>query len=185
MPPSDRNRQLALLTAFHAGLFAHDFRGPRLLGIEAGDVMDRHFGIAVDVGTTTVAVLLVDLTTGRILETCSHYNAQIPCGVDVISRINYAAKAPRLEELRSRVLETVNRLLWEAAAEHGVNPGEIWHTVVSGNTVMTHLLLGLRRRSWPPPRSASTPPRTPRSSSRPASAATWGATSPPACCAPR
>ncbi len=115
----------------------------RVTAIAAGDCADRHHGIAVDVGTTTVAVQLIDLTSGLILATRSGYNDQISCGVDVISRINYAAKPGQLAELRRRVLATINRLICEAAVACRVNPAEISSAVVSGNTVMTHLLLGL------------------------------------------
>ncbi|MCX7935354.1 MAG: ASKHA domain-containing protein, partial [Planctomycetota bacterium] len=115
-----------------------------VIRIEAGDATTRHFGIAVDVGTTTVAVHLIHLALGRILATRSDYNGQIPCGLDVISRINYAARPGGLDELRQRVLDTVNRLIAQAAASHGVAPEEITNAVVSGNTTMTHLLLGLK-----------------------------------------
>ncbi len=129
--------------------------GARILDVEPGDTTSRHYGIAVDVGTTSVAVQLVYLPTGAVLATASDYNGQIPCGVDVISRINYAARPRRLDELRSRVLETVNRLTCEAAFSRGVNPGEICQAAVAGNTVMTHLLLGL------PPEHIRLEPYTP------------------------
>ena len=118
--------------------------GVRILNVEPGDATSRHYGVAVDVGTTSVAVQLVYLLTGAVLATESDYNGQIPCGVDVISRINYAAQSTRLEELRMRVLETVNRLVCKVAFSRGVNPGEICQAAVAGNTVMTHLLLGLQ-----------------------------------------
>ena len=111
--------------------------------IEPGDHTTRHFGIAVDVGTTTVAVQLVNLTLGEILSTRSDYNDQVECGLDVISRINYAQRPDRREELRRRVLATINRLIERVAKPHGVEPHEITNAVVSGNTTMTHLLLGL------------------------------------------
>lgn len=127
----------------------------RVLDIEPGDTTSRHYGIAVDVGTTSIAVQLVYLPTGAVLATRSDYNGQIPCGVDVISRINYAARPGRLDELQGRVLETVNRLVCAAAFDKGINPGEICHAVVAGNTVMTHLLLGL------PPEQIRLEPYTP------------------------
>jgi uncharacterized 2Fe-2S/4Fe-4S cluster protein (DUF4445 family) len=119
-------------------------RSLRVIDLRAGDETDRHYGVAVDLGTTSVAVQLVDLTDGEVLATSSAYNRQISCGVDVISRINYAARPDRLEYLRARALETVNRLICETAFESGINPAEICCAVVSGNTVMTHLVLGLK-----------------------------------------
>lgn len=115
----------------------------RVIRLEAGDTTTRHFGIAVDVGTTTVAVQLINLTTGRVMATRSDYNDQIACGLDVLSRINYARRPDRLTELRSRVLDTINRLIGQASDAHHVNPQEVCNAVLSGNTTMTHLLLGL------------------------------------------
>ena len=77
----------------------------QLIGIEAGNRSSSVPGVVVDLGTTTVAVQLVDLGTGRILATRTDYNAQIPCGLDVISRINYARRAGGLEELRRRAVD--------------------------------------------------------------------------------
>lgn len=119
--------------------------GERLevLDLEAGDTTRRQFALAVDVGTTTVAVQLVDLAGAQVLGARSEYNDQIACGSDVISRINYARGPGHLEELRRRVLGTIRRLIGQVAKSHGVEPGEIANAAVSGNTVMTHLLLGL------------------------------------------
>lgn len=100
-------------------------------------------GIAVDLGTTTVSVLLVELESGAVIAGRNGYNRQIPCGADVISRINYAGRPGGLEELRSRALGAINDLVKEACARTGIEPGGIDAAVVSGNTVMTHLLLGL------------------------------------------
>lgn len=111
--------------------------------IEAGDTTTRHFGIAVDVGTTTVAVQLINLTRGAILSTRSDYNDQVACGLDVISRINYALRPERLEELRRRIVDTINRLIAQVSKSNGVDAEEICNAVISGNTTMTHLLLGM------------------------------------------
>jgi uncharacterized 2Fe-2S/4Fe-4S cluster protein (DUF4445 family) len=114
-----------------------------VIGIEAGDCTSRLHGIAVDLGTTTVAVQLIDLCTGQILATRTDYNAQIPCGLDVISRINYARRAGGLEELHRRAVDTVNRLIHKVALSRQVAASEIRSVVISGNTTMIHLLLGL------------------------------------------
>ena len=114
-----------------------------IIDIESGDTTLRHFAIAIDIGTTTIAVQLIDLAVARIVAARSAYNDQVACGLDVISRINYARTPERLEELRTRVLGTVNRLIREVAKSHGVAPQEISNAAISGNTVMTHLLLGI------------------------------------------
>ena len=118
--------------------------GIHVIRVEPGDRTARHYGIAVDVGTTTIAVQLVDLASAAILGTRSDYNEQVGCGLYVISRINYARRPERLEELRTRVLCTINRLLRQAAEDNGVAPDEICNAVISGNTTMLHLLLGLK-----------------------------------------
>jgi len=95
------------------------------------------------VGTTTVAVQLVSMPTGKVLATQTAYNDQIDCGLDVISRINYARRPNRLEELRTRVLKTINTLIDQLGDGNEVERDEIRNAVVAGNTTMIHLLLGL------------------------------------------
>ncbi|MCF6177700.1 MAG: ASKHA domain-containing protein [Victivallaceae bacterium] len=114
-----------------------------VIGIEAGSRADKHYGIAIDIGTTTVAVQIVYLPTAEPVAAVTDYNDQVTCGLDVISRINYAAKPERLEELRERVLKTINKLIHQSTARLGIELGEICNAVVSGNTTMMHLLLGL------------------------------------------
>ena len=99
------------------------------------------YGAAVDIGTTTITVWLVDLITGRILSRKTDYNAQIECGLDVITRINYAQK--HLDELKERVLKTINHLIKTAADENNINIDKIYCASMTGNTVMVHLLLGI------------------------------------------
>jgi len=98
-------------------------------------------GIACDIGTSTVALHLVDLTDGTILSTASSYNQQIKCGEDVISRINYARKPERLKELHELVIKTINHLIHKAANTACVSYADIYHGSFSGNTTMIHLFL--------------------------------------------
>ncbi|KPL15074.1 MAG: hypothetical protein AMS26_08620 [Bacteroides sp. SM23_62] len=115
----------------------------QVIHIEPGDTTSRQYGIAIDVGTTTVSVLLIDQSNAGILGVRADYNAQIKCGLDIISRINYANRPDRLEELRLLVLRTINQLIRQVSHENAVNPEEICNVVISGNTTMIHLLLGL------------------------------------------
>lgn len=115
----------------------------RATAVEANDGTGRHYGVTVDVGTTTVAVQLVDLAGMKILSTCTDYNGQLACGLDVISRIDYARRPDRREELRSRVLRTINRLIHQSVLHDRVESSEIACAVISGNTTMIHLLLAL------------------------------------------
>jgi uncharacterized 2Fe-2S/4Fe-4S cluster protein (DUF4445 family) len=102
-----------------------------------------HYGLAIDMGTTSVSVRCVDLATGTVLRTMSGYNAQIACGLDVISRIQYSKSRERLDDLRSRAVETIRRLTFEITESLGISHDDIYSAVVSGNTVMAHLLLGI------------------------------------------
>jgi uncharacterized 2Fe-2S/4Fe-4S cluster protein (DUF4445 family) len=111
--------------------------------LEPGDRTARQFGIAIDVGTTTVAAQLVDLKSPRALAVRTAYNDQIDCGLDVISRIHYARKPERLEELRAKGIGTINRLTKAVCMACEVDPCEVSGAVVAGNTTMIHLLLGL------------------------------------------
>jgi uncharacterized 2Fe-2S/4Fe-4S cluster protein (DUF4445 family) len=99
------------------------------------------YGIAVDIGTTAVALWLVDLEDGKVLAAHNAYNGQMECGLDVISRINYAKKF--LPELRVRILTTINELLIKACKEVGIEPCKIMCVSLAGNTTMAHLLLGI------------------------------------------
>jgi uncharacterized 2Fe-2S/4Fe-4S cluster protein (DUF4445 family) len=115
----------------------------RVTAIEANNQTGRHYGVAIDIGTTTIAVQLVDLSTMKVLATCTDYNGQLVCGLDIISRINYARRLDRREELRNRVLRTINRLIHQTALHNQIKPSEVVCAVISGNTTMMHLLLGL------------------------------------------
>jgi len=102
------------------------------------------YGLAVDVGTTTVVCCLVDLASGRLVDRVSSYNQQLQRCEDVASRISYAARPGGLEQLRELVVDrTLNRLIGVLCGNNGLARERIVRVVVSGNTIMTHLLLGL------------------------------------------
>jgi len=99
------------------------------------------YGIAIDIGTTTVTVWIVDLITGKIISRKTDYNAQIECGLDIITRINYAQK--NLNELQSRILNTINNLIKIISDENKININRIYYASIAGNTTMIHLFLGI------------------------------------------
>lgn len=101
----------------------------------------RVLGIACDIGTSTIALHLVDLTDGAVLSTASSYNQQIKCGDDVISRINYARKPERQKELHELVIKTINHLIHKATESTHLSSSDIYYGSFSGNTTMTHLFL--------------------------------------------
>lgn len=116
---------------------------PQLLALLPGDHTDRNLGAAVDIGTTTVTVWLVDLESGEVLAQASDYNGQIARGEDVISRIIYAKKPGHLAELQDLVVGTINRLLQAVCRQVQADPQEIMKLTVAGNTTMIHLLLAI------------------------------------------
>lgn len=121
-------------------------RLPSLTNVEAGDTTKSHYALALDIGTTTVCAELIDLVSAETLAFASDYNAQIRFGDDVISRIVYSQRDSGLSELQGAVVSTINGLLEELSAASGVDRDLIALAVVSGNTLMTHLLFGLDPR---------------------------------------
>lgn len=99
-------------------------------------------GLAIDIGTTTVTVLLVDLLTGAVMARASEYNQQIARGEDIISRIIYAARGGG-EELRELVLTTINGRIEAVCERAGIDPDVIVKATIAGNSTMIHLLLGV------------------------------------------
>jgi len=104
---------------------------------------DPMYGVAIDIGTTTVTVWLVDLISGKVEGQYSEYNGQISRGEDVISRIIFSSKNGGREELQNRVLDTINQLVGQACKRAKINPPDIIKATVSGNSTMVHLFLGI------------------------------------------
>ncbi len=117
----------------------------RVITVLPGLVPDTtpFWGAAVDIGTTTVTLWLVDLRTGAVQVQVAEYNGQIARGEDVISRIIYASKATGRDELRSLVLETINELLDTACKRVRTTPDAVVKATIAGNSTMIHLLLGI------------------------------------------
>ncbi|MDI6887984.1 MAG: ASKHA domain-containing protein, partial [Candidatus Thermoplasmatota archaeon] len=115
-----------------------------ITNIEAGNTTSRKYGLAIDIGTTTVVATLVDLNEGNIIDTASDYNKQIICGADVISRIDYSEEEKHgLKKLNSLVIATINYLIKDLTANNNIRRDEISYIVTAGNTTMTHLLLNI------------------------------------------
>lgn len=104
---------------------------------------DPMYGLAIDIGTTTVTVWLVDLITGKVEAQASEYNGQISRGEDVISRIIFSSKNGGREELQNRVLETINLLISQACKRAKAKPQDVVKATVAGNSTMVHLFLGI------------------------------------------
>ena len=114
-----------------------------IVNIEPGDVSHRNYGLAFDIGTTTVHGILIDHQTGKLLSRKSDYNAQISYGEDVISRIIHAEKPKGLQLMHELVINTINGLITKLLLKTDIRRNEIFSITLSGNTTMTHLLLSL------------------------------------------
>ncbi|HXY53868.1 MAG TPA: ASKHA domain-containing protein [Nitrospirota bacterium] len=113
-----------------------------VLDIFPGDATRTGYGAAVDIGTTTVVVYLVDMTNGHIIGTASSYNSQVKCGDDVITRIVYSTERNGLSELQELAVGNVNSMLSELAEKNNI-PRGIDYIVIAGNTTMMHLFYGV------------------------------------------
>jgi uncharacterized 2Fe-2S/4Fe-4S cluster protein (DUF4445 family) len=104
----------------------------------------QHFGIVVDIGTTTIVVGLVNLITGELVERYSVLNSQKKYGSDVVTRIQYASqKKSNLSELTAAVQNDILDGIRQLCKGHGIEPNRVLDIVVSGNTTMLHLLMGI------------------------------------------
>ena len=114
-----------------------------IIDIENGDTTKSSYGIAFDIGTTTVAGYLVDLRTGKELSAVAKTNPQIIYGEDVISRIEFTQKRKEnLEILQREIVNILNEIIKEIVQQAGVNINNIYKITIAGNTCMHHLLLG-------------------------------------------
>ena len=115
-----------------------------LIDVQPGDTTGRLYGIAFDLGTTTVVATLLDLTTGTPLAVASMLNKQQPFGADVITRISATMLNPAaLGTLSALARETLAELAAEVCARAGADPADVAEVALAGNATMTHLALGI------------------------------------------
>lgn len=102
------------------------------------------YGLAVDIGSTTVAGYLCELRTGKVLATEALMNPQVTYGEDLMSRVSYAMTNPSgLDKMHTAIIETLNTLAARAARSAGLQLRDIHEAVLVGNTTMIHILLGI------------------------------------------
>jgi uncharacterized 2Fe-2S/4Fe-4S cluster protein (DUF4445 family) len=115
-----------------------------LIAVEPGDTSQHQFGIAFDLGTTTVVATLLDLSTGTPVAVDSVLNAQQPFGADVITRISATMMDPaNLDRLTALAQQTLAGLAATVCERSGVDPAQVYEVAVAGNATMTHLVLGI------------------------------------------
>lgn len=119
--------------------------GDHFIAVEEGDTTDEMYGVALDIGTTTVVATQIDLRKGGAVAVSSSINKQASFGGDVIARMAHAMRGgDNVEQLRRAVVDTVNDLLQQVYDESGVGPDRTYELVIVGNATMLHLLLGVR-----------------------------------------
>ena len=141
---------LAVLRTLGSTLRQSDFKvtavvaDETLIAVEPGDTTDRAFGLAFDLGTTTVVATLLDLTTGTPVAVESMLNKQQPFGADVIARISATMLDPAArDKLQQLAQETLAELSTAVCKAGDVAPEEVYEVALAGNATMVHLVLGI------------------------------------------
>jgi len=141
LQPVLRKGEWKVTVALHKG--NHDDK-PRILDLFPGFYEGAIHGLAIDLGSTTIAAHLCDLKDGAVLASSGLMNPQIRFGEDLMSRVSYAMMNPGGDvEMTRAVRESINALASSIAAEAGVEPSSIYEVVFVCNPVMHHLLLGI------------------------------------------
>ena len=117
-----------------------------IINVQPGDTTDHNYGIAMDIGTTTIYGQLIDLKTGEVLSDHGEFNGQISYGEDVISRIVFAEKGDGLDRLQRVVADTINTIINKIVKRAKVDPDNISAITLAGNTTMTQLFLKVNPR---------------------------------------
>ncbi|MBU3142653.1 ASKHA domain-containing protein [Clostridium sp. CF012] len=133
---------------FQQGEFTTVNSGEDIIGIEAGNTIEETYGIAVDIGTTTVVASLVDLVVGEEIASVSEINPQTEYGLDVLSRIAFVQYNPKgLELLHKGIINCLNSLISKLCQEKGIETPSIYEITIAANATMLHLLLGVNTNS--------------------------------------
>lgn len=119
-------------------------RENEIISLEAGDSTSSCFGIAFDIGTTTVAAMLWDLNEGKFIGASAVTNPQSIFGADVISRISYCAKDENnTAVMQGKIIDCFNDIIEGFKSDYNIKSDEIYEICVAGNTTMSHLFLGV------------------------------------------
>lgn len=114
-----------------------------LIGIERGDTRHQLYGVALDIGTTTVVGALIDLNNGAELATESQINPQKDYGLDVLSRISVVADQAALSALHKIIIDCIQQMIDRLCAQADIDKARVYEIVVAANTTMLHLLLNI------------------------------------------
>ncbi len=118
--------------------------GNRIISIEPGDTSDQLFGIAFDIGTTTIMGSLLDLQKAEVIAVTATTNPQNIYGADVISRINHASEGKHeLKQLQDKVIEAANEIIKDLLKQTKIARDRVYEIIAVGNTTMSHLFMGV------------------------------------------
>ncbi|WP_346885996.1 ASKHA domain-containing protein [Clostridium sp. UBA4395] len=121
------------------------FNDSELIALEAGDTTEFLYGVAIDIGTTTVVAALIDMNNGEELAIASRINPQKKFGLDVLTRITYELEHPEgsKEELQKTIVQAINEMVEELCSEGKVKKENIYEISIAANCTMMHFLLGV------------------------------------------
>ena len=119
--------------------------GNDVIQIEQGDTRNVLYGVAIDIGTTTVVCTLIDMLTGKELAHSSMINAQKHFGLDVLTRITYELEHPEdgIEKLQKAIVDSINDMIADICKQSGIQKEDIYEIAVGANCTMMHTLLGV------------------------------------------
>ena len=119
--------------------------GNDVIQVEPGDTSNVLYGVAIDIGTTTVVCTLIDMLTGKELANASMINAQKHFGLDVLTRITYELEHPEdgVEKLQKAIVDSINDMIADICGQAGIQKEDIYEISVGANCTMMHMLLGV------------------------------------------
>ena len=125
------------------------FDKDKVIAIEKGNTTDNIYGLAIDIGTTTVAADLVDMKSGKAILSSSDINPQKKFGLDVLTRITYALENEEqaTKNLQHEIVNLINKMTFEMCMSANISKEHIYEVSVAANTTMLHFLLGIKSNS--------------------------------------
>lgn len=141
----DLNFETLRTAQFVPGKTTIVIHGNDVIQIEQGDTTDVLYGVAIDIGTTTVVCTLIDMLTGKELAHASMINAQKHFGLDVLTRITYELEHPEdgVEKLQKAIVDSINDMISDICRQVGIQKEDIYEIAVGANCTMMHMLLGV------------------------------------------
>lgn len=132
-----QNNWIVTVTLGHRG------KTLEIVDVQPGDTGHLNYGVAIDIGTTTVVACLLELESSKVVDSEATYNTQMKFGEDYIQRIIYAIQNDALDEMQRTIVKDINSLITILVERSGINLEDITAIVCAGNTTMHHFLLGL------------------------------------------